>query len=579
MSYASCWQAVNHRLMARALAECTYEGLLTAEPITEKQYQIISDGPVYRFNARRTPWDYLCIESNSIVRDEYPATDAVQLILDCRKQLGINDITLGQFVEELNNTLAGDLIRQQTLASLDAPAMVDLPPEELEGLLDGHPKVVANRGRIGWGSHDLATYSPEARMPFQVRWLALHRASGVRCYGAPAPEQCLADEDQHRLADYLASADWHLLPVHPWQWQRYIQSQYATLLHAGTLVDLGECGHRYLPQQSIRTLSNSVHPGQCDLKLALSILNTSCYRGIPSQAMALAPELSRWLASVAASDPYLAQSGLRVQKELGGVYLPQPHQQQIAGTPYRYPEMAGAVWRESLASKTGPGERGWIFAVLMQTDARGMPLVSEIIQRSGVSAEQWLTRLFDRVTLPLYHLLCGYGVGLVAHGQNLGVIFRHYLPERVVIKDFHGDLRLVDSELPEQAGVPEPIINALSRLPARHLVHDLYTGHLVTGLRFLSPLLEASTGFPETRFYQLLRERILRYQAAHPGLQPQFAQFDLLRPEMERVCLNKVRFQIGYADDAERPRPALGPRLPNPLHTQTNACLTHGVLS
>jgi aerobactin synthase len=345
------------------------------------------------------------------------------------------------------------------------------------------------------------------------------------------------------------------------------------------MVDLGEHGHSYLPQQSIRTLSNIAYPTQCDLKLALTILNTSCYRGIPAQPMALAPELSQWLASIAASDPYLAQTGLSVQKESGGVYLPHPHQSQVHGTPYRYQEMAGAVWRESLASKLQPGEQGWIFAVLMQTDTEGVPLVAEIIQRSGMSVEQWLTRLFDRITLPLYHLLCGYGVGLVAHGQNLGVIFRNYRPERVVIKDFHGDLRLVDSELPAQAGVPENIIESLKRLPARHLVHDLYTGHLVTGLRFLSPLLETGTGFPETRFYQLLRERILCYQAAHPDLRPQFAQFDLLRPEMERVCLNRVRFQVGYADDAERPKPALGPRLPNPLHTQSDVCPTHGVLS
>lgn len=579
MSHPSCWQAVNQRLMTRTLAECAYEGLLSVEHIADNQYRLRADSHDYQFEARRTPWDYLSIRPESILRDGYPTTDAIQLILDCREFFGMSDITLGQFVEELNNTLAADLIRQQTLENLSAAELIDLPSAELEALLDGHPKVAANRGRIGWGSDEVAKYSPEARTPFQVRWLALHQASGVRCYGEPAPEQCLTNQDQHRLAEYLASPDWQLLPVHPWQWQHYIQIQYATLMQAGTLVDLGEFGHNYLPQQSIRTLSNTAHPAQCDLKLALSILNTSCYRGIPAQFMALAPALSRWLVSIATTDPYLAQAGLSVQEELGGLHLPQPHQQQITGTPYRYQEMLGAVWRESLASKLGRGEQGWIFAVLMQTDTANVPLVSEIIQRSGLSVEHWLTRLFDRVTLPLYHLLCAYGVGLVAHGQNLGVIFRNYQPERVVIKDFHGDLRLVDSELPEQAGVPGHLIEHLTRLPTRHLVHDLYTGHLVTGLRFLSPLLEEDTGFTETRFYQLLRERILHYQASHPELRPQFTQFDLLRPEMERVCLNRVRFQIGYADDAERPKPALGPPLPNPLSAPSTICPTSGVLS
>ncbi|MFC4260604.1 IucA/IucC family C-terminal-domain containing protein [Marinobacter lacisalsi] len=189
-----------------------------------------------------------------------------------------------------------------------------------------------------------------------------------------------------------------------------------------------------------------------------------------------------------------------------------------------------------------------------------------MIRRSGWTVERWLTRLFDRVTLPLYHLLCRYGIGLVAHGQNLGVIFRDFRPERVVIKDFHGDLRLVEGPLPNEAGLPDALAGALPRLPPAHLLHDLYTGHLVTGLRFLSPLLEDHLGYPEKAFYQLLHDRLQHYQQAHPDMAHQFEQFSLLRPVMERVCLNRVRFRIGYGDNASRPLPALGPDLPNPLH-------------
>ena len=62
---------------------------------------------------------------------------------------------------------------------------------------------------------------------------------------------------------------------------------------------------------------------------------------------------------------------------------------------------------------------------------------------------------------------------------------------------------------------------------------------------------------------------MIAYQRQHPELEESFRQFDLLRPEMERVCINRVRFRIGYADDAQRPLPELGQPLNNPLQPET----------
>lgn len=570
MEHTDYWLTVNQRLMVRLLAECTYEGVIKPQRRANDTYELDVGQHYYQFQARRTPWDFLWIRPHTIVRDGVSCSDAVQMVLDCRDAFAMNDITLGNFIEEIQNTLTGDLLRQQHLADQTAGQLLDLPPIRLEALLDGHPKVLGNRGRLGWSIKDLQRYSPEASQPVKLRWLAAHVTTGIRIFGKPKPKACLEPKEQEKLRDYLSSPNWVLVPVHPWQWERYIQSQYIAMLQDGTLIDLGEDDANYLPQQSIRTLSNMGKPDQCDLKLSLTILNTSSYRGIPAEPMAWAPELSDWLASTAQHDPFLSEAGLSVQRELGGVHLPQPYQQQVEGTPYRYREMLGAVWRESLTSKTEPGEQSWIFAVLMQTDAAGTPLAAEMIHRSGLSVEAWLTRLFDRVTLPLYHLLCRYGIGLVAHGQNLGIIFQQYRPERVVIKDFHGDLRLVEGDLPSLAGLPFSLARQLPRLPPAHLLYDLYTGHMVTGLRFLSPLLEDALGFPEKNFYRLLRARLQRYQLMHPELASSFSQFDLLRPVMERVCLNKVRFSIGYSDEATRPTPALGPKLPNPLHPQNH---------
>lgn len=569
MDDGKLWQRLNRRLLAKIIAECSYEGCLQPEALDSQRFRLMANGHCYDFVARRTVWDYLWIRPETLTRDGQRLTSAATAALDFQRALGMDDIVLGNFLEELHNTLAGDRIQQAILSELSAADLADLPGPELESLLDGHPKALANRGRLGWGLPELNRYAPEAGQPLQLRWLAAHRDCGLQVHGTPAPEQCLETAQLAHWKQRFPAPEWTLLPVHPWQWDRLIAIQYAGSIANGYLVDLGPSGHPYRPQQSIRTLSNTEHPQHCDLKLSLTILNTSCYRGLPPEPMALAPRLSSWLADLAETDPVLKRAGLAVQRELGGVHIPQKDQQQLKGTPYRYREMLGAVWRESLTSKAGQGEKAMLFAALMQTDGSGQALVAELIRRSGLNARDWLARLFDRVTIPLYHLLCRYGIGMVAHGQNLGLVLRNWQPQRVVIKDFHGDLRAAESPLPERQGVPEDILAGLTRLPPRYLLHDLYTGHLVTTLRFISPLIEEQCGLKEVDFYQLLAERLVAFQQAHPELEAHFQQFDLLRPEMERVCINRVRFRIGYADDAERPLPELGIPLNNPLQPET----------
>lgn len=46
------------------------------------------------------------------------------------------------------------------------------------------------------------------------------------------------------------------------------------------MVSLGEFGDQWLAQQSLRTLTNASRRGGLDIKLPLTIYNTSCYRGI-----------------------------------------------------------------------------------------------------------------------------------------------------------------------------------------------------------------------------------------------------------------------------------------------------------
>jgi aerobactin synthase len=77
------------------------------------------------------------------------------------------------------------------------------------------------------------------------------------------------------------------------------------------MVELGEFGDEYLAQQSLRTLTNASRRAPFDIKLPLTIYNTSCYRGIPGKYIAAGPLASRWLQQQFATDATLIRSARR----------------------------------------------------------------------------------------------------------------------------------------------------------------------------------------------------------------------------------------------------------------------------
>nr|WP_255775248.1 IucA/IucC family protein [Microbulbifer sediminum] len=474
---------------------------------------------------------------------------------------------------------------------LDADTLAQLPDEQLQCLLDGHPKAIVNKGRIGWGAWEYARYGTESGAAVRPVWLAVKARLAVHSRSGDwnwqeLLAQSLDDGESERLTATCLSlgiswGEYLPLPVHPWQWHRYVRHQYAAMIARGDIRLLGEFGDEYLPQVSLRTLSNLQRPSALHLKLPLTVLNTSCYRGIPGRYMECGPALSEWVQGLCEHDPQMASRGTGVMREVAGIHLPHPHHEQVMGTPYRYRELLGVTWRESARAKCAAGERSLLMASLLQCDEDGRSVVAALIDSSGLEARQWLQQLFEKVVIPLYHLLCRYGVGLVAHAQNLTLIVNDAVVKRVLLKDFQGDLRLAEGNFPERDSLPDSAGRALARLPATHLLHDLYTGHFVTVLRYLSAQLEQEIALPERDFYRLLAGVLRNYQEEArrqwPGMRERFSHFDLFRPDMERVCINRVRLQQGYDDTHERPVPVLGTPLQNPLWLVEQENVDHGL--
>lgn len=575
------WGIVNRTANAKAISELSYEEGFAPVALNKAETMwtlTLGDAVSYRFEARRRIWEQLHIDPKSLVRatstEEAVANDAVGFLAEARDVLDISPATFCTYAKELYNTLMADARIVARRAAFDASELAGLSDTELQTLLDGHPKAPANKGRLGWGLQDSETYAPEFDAPIQLFWLA---AARNHCQLALAHDltepallaECLGTGERHNLlaamSDAGISLDTHmLLPVHPWQWQSMIVSQYASEIAAGRLVPLGCFGDTYIAQQSLRTLANQVRGYAHHVKLPLTVLNTSAWRGVPGKYMRIGPALSHWLAETTKSDPVL--KNVRILQEVAGAFYPHPHFATLKGAPYQFCEMLGAIWRESPEKHLPHGWRPMMMGALAQSDNAGRPVISALIERSGLSHDQWLERLFEAIAVPLYHFLCCYGVGFIAHGQNITLLLDGDIPAGVAIKDFQGDTDLIDQEFPELATLPADVKATLKRRPAPHLQQHLQTGHFASVLRFLSEALVAHDSYPELSFYTSLSARLRFYQQSHPELAERYKIFDLFLPKIPRMAINRVRLAIGYGDTNERPVPALGTELNNPLY-------------
>lgn len=555
------WGTVNLKLIAKSIGELTFEQILGPVRLEDSWILKLSSGVVYTFKGWMTTYEHLRVDPNSITKNNALPLTAAHFFLDTQEETGMSDITLANFFEEMNNTLVSDM----NISEINVQEMASWDGDTVQVALNGHPKILLNKGRIGWDKAAHALYAPESNVSFKLHWLAVKKS----VVQGSVPELTILDEsfDPSGKSLFLESAQklipnfehYTVLPVHPWQWQRFISLQFAEMIALKEIIYLGEAGDLYRPQISIRTLSNVSRKEKNDIKLPLSILNTSCIRGLPAESVIAGKEVSEVLDQICKEDEKL--NHVEILKETAGMTVGQRDFLKIKSAPYRYHEYLGAVWRESSFSKLGHNEKAILSASLFHQDHEGKSLIGQYIKNSGLETEEWLKRYFEVVVIPLYHFQIKYGVGMVAHGQNIVLKMKNDIPVGMFLKDFQGDLRL-NQRMPE-SGLKyfQSLQDKLTKLPSHYLIHDLITGHFITVLRFLSGSMQESDHFSENQFYKILSQVIQGYYKENVVDEMQ----SLLTPKIQRVLLNKVRFAIGYSDSSERPLPKLGTELKNPL--------------
>lgn len=535
-------------LVAKAIAEFSHERLLAPEPTVDGWRIVVSGADVqYRFEAVRTELEHWVLDEASLIRligGEPAELDAQEFILELQPVLGLSDQLLPIYLEEIASTLASAAFKiAQGGPSADELLTADLPTIE-SAMTEGHPGFVANNGRIGFGVSAHAAYSPEAGRPFHMVWLAARRSTSHLALGAGLDEASLlsgelSSTERARFAERLTElgedpADFHLLPVHPWQWENRIAITFAPDVARRDLVLIGESDDDYRAQQSVRTMFNATHPERHYVKTALAVQNMGFLRGLSPAYMRVTPAINDWVAELVAGDATLRGAGFRVLRERASIgYTGDAYHR--TPTPSAHRKMLAALWRESPMPLIAPGERLATMASLLHRDANGRSYATALVRASGIDATTWV-RAYLRVYLrPLVHCLRAHDLAFMPHGENLILILDGHVPTGVFMKDIGEEVALLADR-----AVPDDVRRIVSPVDDEEKALAIFTDVFDGVLRHLAGILHTDGTLPESEFWRIAAEIIDEHEAQHPSLE---SRVDLRADAFAHSCLNRLQLR------------------------------------
>ncbi|MFI8984664.1 IucA/IucC family protein [Streptomyces antimycoticus] len=549
------WDRAGRLLIRKALAEFTHERLLAPELGPDGRYAVTSDdGAVtYRFAARVLSLDHWLVEADSITRHDRAGTelplDALDFFIELSERLGLSDDVLPVYLEEISSTLSGTAFK---LAGdpVGAAQLATSGFQEIEtGMTEGHPCFVANNGRLGFGIHEYLSYAPETASPVHLIWLAARRDRSTFTAAADLDYDALihselSERTRARFAQTLTDlgldpADYHLLPVHPWQWWNKLSVSFAAEVARQHLVCLGPGDDEYLAQQSIRTFFNTSDPSKHYVKTALSVLNMGFMRGLSAAYMEATPAINDWLAGLVSADDTFRSCGFSIIRERAAIgYHHRQYEAATAkGSPYR--KMLAALWRESPVPTLEPGQRLATMASLLHTDPAGASFVSALIEESGLTPATWLRRYLDAYLTPVLHSFYAYDLVFMPHGENVILVIEDGVVQRVIFKDIAEEIAVMDPT----AVLPPAVERIRVDVPEDKKLLSIFTDVFDCFLRFLNGILVTEGLLEEDTFWQTVADSVLSYQRSAPHLADKFAQYDMFTEDFALSCLNRLQLR------------------------------------
>ncbi|WP_193105845.1 GNAT family N-acetyltransferase [Brachybacterium sp. FME24] len=546
----------SHRhLVAKALAEFAHERIIAPRADSAGRFHLDLGETTYSYRARVLPLEHWLVEEDSITRhvgDLPRPLDVQQLILDLQESLQIPEDLLSTYLEELASTFAAGAVTRHEAEEGRRPTSAELLGADLQtveaAMTEGHPGFLANNGRIGYSLSDYRAYAPEIGARTRLVWVAARRSLSHLSLGHRLSEQshleaALSPEESAaftgRLTDNgLDPAEYHLLPLHPWQAEHRLPITFAADIARGDLVPLGPGGDEHQAQQSLRTFFNRTRTGAPYVKVALAIQNMGFLRGLSPQYMRDTPAINDWIAGVVDQDATFAAAGFSVLRERAALgYTGDVYHRTAATNPHR--KMLAALWRENPLPLLADGEQAVTMASLLHRDHEGTAFATTLIRASDQEPEQWLAAYLQAYLTPLVHALLAHDVVFMPHGENLILRLREHTVAGAFMKDIGEEMAVLGNrDLPAEAGRVRAVVPGSEK--ALSIFTDVFDGVL----RHLSGILDADGVLSADTFWRTVAAVLDRYEAEHQGTAQGLAgDVDLRAGTFAHSCLNRLQLR------------------------------------
>ncbi|MCM1011631.1 MULTISPECIES: GNAT family N-acetyltransferase [unclassified Brevibacterium] len=509
----------------------------------------------YTFEARVLPLEHWVIDDASISRfrdGRAVNLDAQEFVLELQDSLGVPEDLISTYLEELASTVAGSAFKLTAARRGERPdsaALADADFQTIEAAMtEGHPGFIANNGRIGFGLRDYRRWAPETGRRNRLDWVAVDREQSHLALGDGLDEErhlawTLSDDERELFDSRLAAVgrrleDVHLMPVHPWQADHRLAITFAADIARGGLIPLGPGLDDHQAQQSLRTFFNHSRPGAPYVKVALAVQNMGFLRGLSPTYMRDTPAINDWVARLVDGDQAFAAAGFRLLRERSAIgYTGDVYHRTRATNPHR--KMLAGLWRENPLPLLTDGQRTMTMAALLHRDHLGESLVSHLIRRSGLSAEDWVRAYLRAYLQPLVHGLLAHDLVFMPHGENLILILDAEVVTGVFMKDIGEEVAyLGEGELP-------PAVERIRAVvPGEEKALAIFTDVFDGVLRHLAGILDVDGLLEASRFWALVAEVLDAYQGEHAEVARGIAgDIDLRAPRFKHSCLNRLQLR------------------------------------
>ncbi|KAF3996765.1 IucA/IucC family protein [Glaciimonas immobilis] len=451
----------------------------------------------------------------------------------------------------------------------------------------GHPWHPNYKTKIGLSKQDVFAMSPEFEANIDIA-IAAVRADAMHIESMPAMPgfstylawfehtfpQVFRHWKEALLMRNLTVSEWLPLPMHPWQAQRHLPSEFPFEIATEKLILLSEVTCSAAPTMSFRTLVPQRSSHLPLMKLPVSLRLTSVQRTLSPKSARMGPRVSALLEKILDREQHFGDTLAIVCEQIGLHYIdPQgndDHARHLSilyrANPMQhaednmFPVPVGALFAPSPIQKNGTSR-----ALITE-------LVASAFQDNAQGAIDFYRRYTEIVvgaTLGAYLL---YGIGFEAHQQNSFLLIdAKGMPQKLLLRDF-GDIR-IHAEALRLAGLTLACHKAghtvfEDRQPVRDkLLHAVFLCHLGELALLLTQIYE----LPETALWIVLRDAT---QAVFDQLKPRIP--DTLWQQEYALVLEQpwpaksfIRMRLAdSADDEVR-------SMPNPL-MQLDAARTNG---